>query len=723
LLPAALSVGRSLWHRRVGVDVIALLALASSLIAHEYLAGAVVALMLSTGRTLEAYAQGKATRDLHALVSRAPRSAKRRTEQGNVEVVALDSVHPDDRLFVGPGEVVPVDGRLEDDAVLDESVVTGESQPANRKAGEQVASGVVNAGAALGMRATTTAEQSTYAGIVRLAQEATARKAPMVRIADRYAAAFVPFTLVLAGLSWLVSGQFVRAVAVLVVATPCPLLLAIPIAIVSGLSRAARNGVLVRDGGSLEVLGRARTLLLDKTGTLTLGRPQAAETVTAPGIDRDEVLRLAASVEQLSGHVLAAAVVREARSRGLTLATPVDVTEEPGQGVTGRVDGRLVRVGQVGGDLPDWATRQRQRAELDGMAIVWVSLDGIPAGALLLQDPVRPDARRTARRLREAGFGKMIMLTGDRPRVAAEVARVVGIDDVVTKATPEQKVDRVRAESAQAVAVMVGDGVNDAPALAAANVGVAMGATGATASAEVADAVLTVDRLDRLADTVEIARHARRIAFQSAAGGMGLAVIAMGFAAFGLLPPVAGAFLQEGIDVLVILNALRALRGGVRRCSLPAPTEQMLEQFNTEHDKLRGALTQLAATADLIATRAQEPDTVTALRTTHRRLVEEVLPHEEAEEHRLYPALAQPLGSGEATATMSRTHVEIHRLIDRIDGHLGQMSDSRLRTDQIPDLLANLYGLHAILRLHFTEEEENFFALSPATSSPGEAQR
>jgi hemerythrin-like domain-containing protein len=314
------------------------------------------------------------------------------------------------------------------------------------------------------------------------------------------------------------------------------------------------------------------------------------------------------------------------------------------------------------------------------------------------------------------------MLTGDRPRVAAEVARTVGVDDVVDQCTPGEKVDRVRAESASAVTVMVGDGVNDAPALAAADVGVAMGATGATASAEVADAVLTVDRLDRLADTVEIARHARRIAFQSAAGGMGLAVVAMGFAAVGLLPPVAGAFLQEGIDVLVILNALRALGGGVRRRPLTSETQALLEQFSAEHERLRDSLAQLRATADLIATNPDASECLTALRATHRRLVEEIRPHEEAEEHRLYPALARPLGSDEATTTMSRAHVEIHRLIDRIDGHLRQVSDSRLRTDQVPDLLANLYGLHAILRLHFTQEEESFFALS-STSSPAEAPR
>ena len=564
LVPAVAWVLRSLWHRQVGVDLVAVLALAGALVVGEYLAGAVVTLMLATGRTLEAYAEGRATRDLHTLLERAPRSVRRRTGQG-VEVVGVDAVVPDDRLLVSPGEVVPVDGRLEDPASLDESVVTGESQVVNRKAGEPVASGVVNTGPAFGMRATTTAERSTYAGIVRIAQEATRRRAPLVRLADRYAALFTPFTVALAGLGWLVSGQLVRAVAVLVVATPCPLILATPVAIVSGLSRAARCGVVVRDGGSLETLGRARTLLVDKTGTLTLGRPVTAGMVTAPGVERDEVLRLAASVEQLSQHVLAAAVVREATGRGLALQTPTDVTEQPGTGVTGRVDGRLVRVGQLGGAAPDWAERERRRAEQDGTASIWVSLDDVPAGALLLKDPVRDDARQTVRRLRDAGLTRLVMVTGDRPNVAAEVARAVGVDDVVAQCHPDQKAQRARDESARAVTVMVGDGINDAPALAEAHVGVAMGGTGATASAEVADAVLTGDRLDGLADTIEIARHARRIALQSATAGMGLALLAMGVAAAGYLPPVAGAFLQEGIDVLVVLNALRALTGGVQR--------------------------------------------------------------------------------------------------------------------------------------------------------------
>lgn len=714
LVPVTWATLRQLWRRQFGVDVIAVLALVGTLLVREYLAGAVIAVMVGTGQALEGYAQRRASRDLRALLERAPRQARRRTPDGAIEVVPLGQVATGDQLVVGPGDVVPVDGTVEKAATLDESVVTGESQLVTRAAGEQVASGVVNADAGFGLRATKNAAESTYAGIVRLAEEATAHKAPMVRLADRYAAAFVPFTLLLAGTAWLLTGQFLRAVAVLVVATPCPLLLATPIAIVSGLSRVARRGVLVRDGGSLELLGRARTVLMDKTGTLTAGRPRATETVVAPGGDRDDVLRLAASVEQLSTHVLAAALVRQANERRLRLVEPTDVTEEPGRGVTGRVNGRLVRVGQLAGEAPEWAQRVRERAELAGHSTVWVSDDRGPLGAILLEDPVRPDARRTVRRLREAGLSRLIMVTGDRPRTARQVAQTVGVDDVIAQCSPQEKIDRVREESARAITVMVGDGVNDAPALAEAHVGVAMGATGATASADVADAVLTVDRLDRLADAVEIARYARRIAVQSATVGMGLAVVAMVAAAAGGLPPVAGAFLQEGIDVLVIVNALRALRGGLRRREISPETRELLDRYAGQHAGVRDVLARLRDTADLVATRPDAPECVPALRGVHRRLVDEVLPHEAAEEQRLYPALADPLGSDEATSTMSRGHVEISRLVDRIGGHLAQHPDGRLRPDEVPDLLAVLYGLDAVLRLHLLQEEEDYFSLNPA---------
>jgi heavy metal-(Cd/Co/Hg/Pb/Zn)-translocating P-type ATPase len=539
-----------------------------------------------------------------------------------------------------------------------------------------------------------------------------------VRLADRYATWFLPATLLVAAVAWLLSGDPVRAVAVLVVATPCPLLLATPIAIVSGMSRAARRGVVVRGGGALERLGRARTLLLDKTGTLTTGRPAVSEVVTAPGGDRDEVLRLAATVEQLSPHVVAASIVRAATRHGLALPVPTGVVEQPGAAVSGVVDGRTVEVGRLTGDVPDWAGAAVRRVELDGTAVAWVSVDRRVVGMILLDDPVRPDAARTVRRLREAGLRRLVMVTGDRARVAARIARLVGIEEVVADCSPADKVAHARRESAAALTVMVGDGVNDAPALAAADVGVAMGGRGATAAAEVADAVMTVDRLDRLADTVSIAGRSRRIATQSAVVGMGLSLLAMLVAAAGYLPPALGALLQEGIDVLVIANALRALGGGLGTRRLAPETSAMLRRFAAEHEELWQVLIELRDSADLVAREPGSGGARDALARVHRRLVEEILPHEYDEEHRLYPALARPLGSGEATATMSRMHGEIERLVERIGIHLRQAPGPRLPAAQIPDLLATLYGLDVILRLHFIQEEEQFFSLVSEAGPP-----
>ncbi len=715
VVPALTWVVLALRRGQVGVDIIAVLSLVGTLLVHEYLAGALIAVMLAGGRALDAAAQRRATRDLRLLLERAPRFARRRTGS-DVSQIPLAEVVVNDILVVGPGEVVPVDGRIADVvAVLDESALTGEPLQVERGVGEPVRSGVVNAGGAFEIRASATADESTYAGIVRMAQQAGAENAPIVRLADRYAAWFLPMALVLAAASWLASGSAVRAVAVLVVATPCPLLLAAPVAIVSGLSRASRMGVVIRGGGALENLGHATTLMMDKTGTLTMGRPSVVDVVSAPGSGGTELLRQAASVDQLSPHVLAEAIVTEALNRGLQLSLPADVVEEPGRGVSATIDGRRLTVGKLSADTATgpWARAAVNRARLDGAAIAWVCVDGDPQGAVLLRDPLRRQAPRTMRRLRQAGFTRLILLTGDRAEPTREVAAILGLDEVYADQSPADKFSAVRAETQRAVTVMVGDGVNDAPALAAATVGVAMGARGATASSEAADIVLTTDRLDRLADAMDIARWSRRIAVQSASVGMGLSLLAMAMAALGWLPPAAGALLQEGIDVAVILNALRALRGNPgTELPLATGTEQMLHRFAAEHDQLRDSIGLLRTAADRLAA-GPDAGALDSIVAAHALLTERILPHEQAEETLLYPALADPLGSGEATATMSRTHAEIQRLSDRITTHLAlARSAGAIQHDQVDDLLACLYGLYALLRLHFLQEEENYFTLA-----------
>ncbi|WP_083646604.1 heavy metal translocating P-type ATPase [Kitasatospora sp. CB01950] len=717
IAPALMWVVQALRRGRAGVDLIAVLALAGTLATGEYLAGALIALMLSGGRWLDAAAERRATRDLRELLRHAPRTARRRTGD-TTETVPLADIRIGDRLVVGPGETVPVDGRITGHrAVLDESVLTGESAQVTRRIGDPARSGAVNAGSAFDLRATATEEHSTYAEIVRLTQQAGAERAPVIRLADRYAAWFLPVALAAAALAWLLSGDAVRAVAVLVVATPCPLLLAAPVAIVSGISRAARRGVVVRDGAALETLGRARTVCLDKTGTLTTGRPRAFDIATAPGHTPAEVLALAAAVDQYSPHVLAEAITAAAAERDLTLPPVHDVSEQPGTGAVATLaDGSTATVGQRDTtDLPAWARAADNRAALDGAALAWVTVDDRPIGAVLLRDPVRHDAPRTVRRLRAAGVTRLLMITGDRPEPAREIAAVVGLDDVRARQSPADKVAAVRAERARAVTVMVGDGVNDAPALAAADVGVAMGARGASASSEAADIVLTTDRVDRLADAAQIATRSRRIAVQSALGGMLLSLVAMGFAAFGLLPPAAGALLQELIDVAVILNALRALRPGRGiGPEIDASTEELVQRFAAEHDDLRDVLEAVREAADRL-TSSSSAEALVAVRHVDQLLTTRLLPHEEAEERELYPALADALGGPETTATMSRAHTEIHRLAHRITTHLAHAETAgALAPEQHDDLRACLYGLHSVLRLHFAQEEENYFSLSAA---------
>lgn len=570
LIPLTWEVVVTVMRGRVGVDAIALMAMATALAMQEFLAGAVVALMLSGGNALESWAAGRSKRELHALIDRAPRIAHR-YEDGRIIEVDVSSISIGDRIAVRAGEVIPVDGVLvSESATADESALTGESIPVEHHHNSALRSGTSNAGDAFDMRATRLAEDSAYSGLVKLVRDAELNRAPFVRMADRYAAFLLPFSLILGGAAWAVSGDSVRFLAVLVVATPCPLILAAPVAFIAGISRAASAGIIVKGGNAIEALGQTRAVLLDKTGTLTLGTPEIDHIITVGDVDEDELLRLTASLDQLSAHVLAEALVHGVEARGVVLEIPSDVREEPGKGIRGMVSGREVLAGTAEllrlhgiDDLADVDARV-DRFNGDGHARVYVALDGEIAGVLLLADKLRDDASELTRSIHGQGIRHIAMVTGDHESTAREIADQVGIDDVYSQMTPEEKlaiVRRMQSDPDTHPVVMVGDGINDAPALALADVGIAMGTAGATASSEAADAVITVNRIDRVSTAISIGRRSLHIARQSVLIGLGLSVAAMAFAAAGLIPPVAGALLQEAIDIGVILNALRALRG------------------------------------------------------------------------------------------------------------------------------------------------------------------
>ena len=557
-------------EHHMGVDTIALVAMVGSLALGQELAGVVVGLMFSGGAALEDIASVRARRELTALVQRAPRSAQLRVGD-RVEEVSIEEVRIGDVVIVRTGEVVPVDGTVaRGEAVVDTSALTGEPLPVTIAKGMAVLSGTANAGAPFEVRADRPAAESAYAALVRLVEQAQTQRAPFVRMADRYAAFFLPATLIAAGAAWAVSGDAVRALAVVVVATPCPLILAAPIALVCGLSRAARTGVIVKGAGAIETLGHARTVLFDKTGTLTVGIPAVRDVVPAGRLAPGELLRLAASLDQMSTHPLGHALVGAADEAGLTLSTPTEVREDPGQGIQGDVDGQRVALGSrayvraAGASADEVASAALSSGHGSGEAHVLVAIDGHVAGAIVMADELRPDAANIVERLRAEGVRHVALVSGDRRSVAERIGRELGVDRVYAEQSPEEKLQVVaslRADPNLRPVIMVGDGVNDAPALALADLGIAMGAAGATVSSQPADAVITVDRVDRVADAVHTGRRALFIARQSVLAGMGLSLVAMVVAALGYLPPVAGALTQEGIDLAVILNALRALRG------------------------------------------------------------------------------------------------------------------------------------------------------------------
>lgn len=560
LVALIIEIIRSLKQGDIGLDIVAALSMSAALFFGETLAAAVVALMYSGGTLLESFAEVRARREMSDLLSRVPRMATIH-HNGTLEDIPLDAVAPGDLLLIRQGDVAPVDGAVESGrALLDQSALTGESMPVRLEQGQAVMSGSTNAGETFDLRATHLAANSTYAGIVRLVEAAQKSKAPMVRLADRYSLLFLAVTVAMAVLAWWSSGDPIRAVAVLVVATPCPLILAVPVALVAGLSRAAHYGVLIKGAKPLEALARIETMIVDKTGTLTEGRPKIVSIDTLTDLTPDEMLFFAAGIDQGSKHPIAQAIVASAQQKGMHLPVPTDLVEIPGEGMTGRIDGHDVVVGGVDfvmrlADGP----RMAHPAQTNGAVIVALAVDGRLVGHIEMADTLRSGTIAFLKGLRRIGMKRILLATGDRLSVAEAVTDGLDLDGVRADLTPDQKVLLVLSERKNGPVMMVGDGVNDAPALAAADVGVAMGARGTAASAEAAEVVLLVDQLDRLLPGLEIARRSRRIALESVGIGIGLSFVGMIAAALGYLAPVQGAVLQEVIDVAVILNALRVL--------------------------------------------------------------------------------------------------------------------------------------------------------------------
>jgi heavy metal translocating P-type ATPase len=554
-------VARTSWglaRGRFAADVVAMLAIIGAVLFHEYFAGAVIVLMQSGGEALEAYAMHRATGSLEALLARAPKIAHR-LEGTRLEDVAVEAVRPGDLLVVKPGDLVPVDGAVAaGTSAVDQSAVTGEPLPIRAIPGTILMSGSLNMEGALTLRALRPSAQSQYQQIVEMVEHARREKPPIVRIADRFAIWFTPLTLAMCGAAYLTTRDPASVLAVLVVATPCPLILAAPMAVIAAISRAAAQGIIVKTGSAIEQVGRARVVVFDKTGTLTLGRPLVEEVTAEDGGSPDELLRLAAAVERLSSHHLGQAVAAAGRRLGGELPPADEVRETPGLGVSGRVSGHAVDVGSAA----YFASRGMKASDRGGMVertTAFVAIDGRFAGTITFADRLRHQVPSLMQRLSHLGVTDTVMLTGDRRESAEAIAAQAGIRTVRANLLPADKVSAVLdLKRRHGGVVMVGDGINDAPALAAATVGVAMGEHGPAASAEAADVVLLVDDIARVADAMAISQRMRRIILQSIGVGLGVSAALMVVASQGHIAPSLGAVLQEALDAAVILNALRA---------------------------------------------------------------------------------------------------------------------------------------------------------------------
>jgi len=554
LIPSIKWVLDELKDKQMGSDVLAIFSIVGALAIREFFAAAVISFMLASGRALESWAEGRADFALKSLIDRMPKLANRITKTGQLEVIKIEDVEINNRLLVKSGEIVPVDGIAQETCYLDQSALTGEPMPVLLEKAGSVISGTINAGNAFEMIASGNVSQSTYSGIVTMVRNSRAQSSPNIRLANKWALRFVPITMAMAALTFLLTGDATRTVAVLVVATPCPLILAVPIALVSGMSRATKSGAVIKGGAVLEKLSKAEVVLLDKTGTVTHGGPVITEIVTSTGITHEYALQMAASLDQYSPHVVAKSLVDEAKNRGISLLSASNVVEEHGKEVSGEIDGVLIRVGAAPTDLPSWANLKQP-------LIVALHINNQLIAIFGLEDPIRSESKKTISDLHKLGVIEIVMVTGDKEETASIVASELGINRVIANSSPETKLNVVHEyrNKVSGSVIVVGDGINDAPALAASDVGIAMGARGASAASEAADVVIIEDSIDRVVSAISIAKLSHSKAMQASIGGMGLALIAMFAAAFNLLTPSQGAIAQEFIDLLAIMWALTTL--------------------------------------------------------------------------------------------------------------------------------------------------------------------
>lgn len=563
--PVVYQTFREMLHKHFASDIVAMMAIIASIILNDAFPGVIIVLMQSGGKALEDYAYRRASSSLDALLSRAPRIAHRKTNHV-LEEIPVSSIQINDIMVIRPGDLIPVDGEItSSEAQIDESSLTGEPLPRTKKNGESVFSGTVNVGGAFEIKATKKSEESQYSKIVKLVKKAQEEKAPIQRLADKYAVWFTPITLGISAIGWMLTNNFETILSVLVVATPCSLIFATPVAIISGINKAAKLGIIVKSGSAIEQVGRAEVVVFDKTGTITFGTPNVERIVSFNGITSDEILLKAASVEQLSSHPIASMIAHKGKEKFGNLPIPTNFHEISGAGVEGDVDGIHVLIGapsifeNLSEEIFKHSITVNDQIKPEGRMVAFVALNNKLSGAIIFGDKIRPDVETMMKNLKKYGIKQTVLLTGDSFVNAKNIAKQAGISFFTAELVPEQKVIEIKKlrQSFDTV-IMVGDGINDAPALAASTVGIAMGARGTAISAEAADVVLLIDNVSKVANTIEIGKRTISVAKQSIYVGLGCSFVLMGIATLGHLPPAIGALLQEALDISVILNALRA---------------------------------------------------------------------------------------------------------------------------------------------------------------------